>query len=228
MIFKNRNCNTSHQLLYNNHPLERVSEYKYLGLIITENFKWDAHIDLIKDKITPYIFCLRKLRNVLPRKALKLIYYAYIHSQIIYLNPVWSGCSKFKLNQLFVLQKRAIKYVMGVHWRHPSENLFKNGFKSILLIIEEELLVLIYKIVNNLIKHNYELTQIKSIHTHNTRRRSHYTVQFFSSNISDQNIFYKGLIEFNKLPSNIKNANNICIFKKTLFEYLSEKNKQLF
>lgn len=46
---------------YNTVVLERVEEYKYLGLIIQSNFKWEKHIDLIKRKIVPYIFSLRKL-----------------------------------------------------------------------------------------------------------------------------------------------------------------------
>jgi hypothetical protein len=223
MVFKNRNVQEGYQLTYRSQTLERVDVYKYLGLIITSDFKWDKHIDSTKTKILPYIFALSKLKTILPRKSLTMIYYAYIHSHIIYLNPIWSGSAHYKLNELYVLQKRALKYVMNVHWRFPTEKLFEENFKSLPYILKEELLIIIYKIVNNLIKHNYEPVQLNDLHSYQTRRRSHYNVQYFKSKMSDHNVFYKGMTEFNKLPSAVRNVNDLFRFKKQLLELL-EKN----
>lgn len=221
MIFK---CSdfSDNTLVYKGQLLEKVNEYKYLGLIIKEDLKWDKHIDLIKQKINPYIFSLKKLKNILSQKSLKLIYYSYVYSQIIYLNPIWSGCAQYKLDQLYVLQKRSLKYIMNVHWRHPSQDLFMNEFKSLSFINKQELLILIYKIINNLIKHNFELKQMKSIHGHSTRRKSNFVIEHFSSHMSEYNVLYKGLNEFNKLPKDLKNIKTVKNFKKQLYEHLKK------
>ncbi len=225
MLFKisNNNIIKDKTLTYNGELMQQVSEYKYLGLIIKEDVKGDKQVDYDKQKINPYIFSLKKLKNILSPNSLKFIYYSYIYSHIIYLNPIWSGCSQYKLDQLYVLQKRALKYVLNVHWRHPTQTLFENEFKSLPLVIEYELLVLIYKILNNTIKHNFIIKQIKSLHEYNTRRRSNYNINFFSSDMCMQNVLYKGLNIYNKLPAEIKELNSLRNFKNKLIEYLPNK-----
>ena len=47
---------------------------------------------------------------------------------------------------------------------------------------------------------------IKNIHDHETRRRSHYEIEFFNTEMSNHNVYYKGLSAYNKIPSNIKNT----------------------
>lgn len=222
MVFKYREnrLEEEQQLRYNGDVLERVKQYRYLGLIITDDFKWEKHIDQIKIKVNPYIFALKKLKNILPKKSLELIYYAFIYSQLIYLNPIWSGCTQTKLNQLYVLQKRALKQVMNVHWMHPTKNLFEDEYKSLLYLIKHERLLLMFKVTNNLIKNNFELKKMHNVHDHETRRRSHYNIEFFASDMCEQNVLYKGLCEFNELPTEIKEINYIGHFKKYLKEYL--------
>lgn len=222
MLFRvfNLNLIDDQSLTYMGQNLEKINEYKYLGLIIKDDFKWNKHVDYIKQKINPYIFSIKKLKNILPRKSLELIYYSYVYSHIIYLNPIWSGCTKYKLDQLYVLQKRALKYVTNVHWRHPTENLFQNDFKSLPYLIDHELLVLMYKIINNLIKHNFDLKQIKSFHDHNTRRKTNFNINFFSSEMCEHNVLYKGLNVYNNLPTDIKSAKTIENFKKCLKNHL--------
>lgn len=43
-----------------------------------------------------------------------MIYNAYINTYSIYLNPIWSGAAQFKLNDLYVLQNRALKQILNV------------------------------------------------------------------------------------------------------------------
>ena len=50
-------------------------DFTYLGLTIKNSFKWDLHVDNIKKKILPYNFALYKLKSILPKKSLILIYY---------------------------------------------------------------------------------------------------------------------------------------------------------
>ncbi len=47
-------------------------------------------MDAVKGKIMPYIFAIYQLRKILPKKSLKMIYDAYIHSYLLYLNPIWA------------------------------------------------------------------------------------------------------------------------------------------
>ena len=55
MIFKTKQRNLSNlnipTLKLNNKTLERVNEFKYLGIYLDENLTWDFHINYIANKI---------------------------------------------------------------------------------------------------------------------------------------------------------------------------------
>lgn len=61
--------------------------------------------------------------------------------------------------------------------------------------------------------------QINTIHQHDTRRRSHFDVQFFQSDMKLQNVYHKGFIEFNKLPSKMRQEESFHKFKQMVREY---------
>ncbi len=91
-------------------------------------------------------------------------------------------------------------------------------------MVDEELLLLIFKVINNLIRNNYDIVQLGSIHSYETRRRSLYNIEFFSSEVCNQNIYYKGFTEYNKLPSSLRNIENFTLFKSELNKYLKSKS----
>lgn len=51
MIFDNKRCEIERDVNYSDTKIEKVTTYKYLGLILTFDFRWNAHIDTIKTKI---------------------------------------------------------------------------------------------------------------------------------------------------------------------------------
>lgn len=203
--------------------LDRVTQYKYLGLWLNSKYKWDKHIEAVKKKILPYIFSIKKLRNIAPKESLKLIYNSYIHSQLLYLNPIWSASPKCNMDELFILQKRAIKYILNVNIRYPTTALFQKNFISFYQTIEEELLCLTFKIIHNLIKHNHEPSQRSEVSNYNTRQITHFNIDFFRTNMGSQNIMHKGLKAFNSLPINFKEETSFVKFKNQIRTYLSIK-----
>lgn len=210
------------QISYEQKNIERVKKYKYLGLIIDSKLKWDSHIDLVTSKIVPYIFTLRRIKNICHVKTMTMIYYSYIHSHFTYLNTIWSGCSNSdKSNQLFILQKRAIKYINNLPRLYPTILLFRN-YKTVIslpVLAKIELVLIIHKIINNNIKHNFELSHVFDRHDYPTSRRSNLLVDFFATGMGSNNILYRGITTFNNLPKNIKYQRDFLKFKKEITEY---------
>ncbi len=90
-------------------------------------------------------------------------------------------------------------------------------------VVTEELLILIFKVINDLIKNNYDAVQLHSTHSYGTRRGSQYNIEFFSTEICHQNIYYKGFSEYNKLPSYLRHCDSLKLFKFELNKYLKTK-----
>lgn len=223
MVFENRrpivDVFEANPITYNSFVIERVTKYTYLGLVIDSKLRWINHVDKIKKTIVPYIFAINRIRHVLPRKSLLLLYFAYIQSRLIYLNPVWSGCVKYKVAELEILQKRVLKYIIKAPVRFPTEQLFKE-FDSLHFLIDREILILIHKIITNQIKHNFELTKNQDQHVYNTRRRSHFVIDHFRTGSANNNILYRGLPLYNNLPREIKCITDAKAFRNKIIEYL--------
>lgn len=228
MIFTNRMISdtviSEHMISYNGVVVERVKSFKYLGLMLDSKLKWDLHIEMIKSKIRPYIFSIRRMKQILPRNSLIIVYNAFILTHLTYLNPVWGGCAEFRRNELEVLQKRTLKHIYHLPARYPTIDLVREIPQlKLARIIQCELLILIFKILRGLIKFDRPLPQTSDIHSYDTRRRSHFQIEFFKTNLRNSNIIYKGLQEYNALPRDIKRIETCRQFKRCVKIYLKNK-----
>jgi hypothetical protein len=96
--------NVTTQISYDQTKLINVTESKFLGLIIDSTLSWKQHIDYVVKKISIACYALRNTKYFIPLDTLKLIYFAHIHSIIIYGIIIWGGSSR--VNRVFILQKK--------------------------------------------------------------------------------------------------------------------------
>ena len=64
---------------------------KFLGVTIDENLTWSCHTDNLLDKLLANKRLLQNAKKLLSNATLKLIYYAHIHSHLIYGLSVWGS-----------------------------------------------------------------------------------------------------------------------------------------
>lgn len=214
--------NFNFNLTINGTTLKRVRTSKYLGLIIDERFGWNEHVDKIRTEISPYVFMLYRCRYFMSERTAKMIYFAYILSRLAYLTPAWMGAPGTKINELRVLQHRALKIIYRLPLLTHSDVLFSENILSIDNIIKYELLLLIYRVTNNLIRHSFNLTLVSDVHSYPTRQRSHYYIEPTATAAANFNAIVCGLSLFNALPLDLKNVTNIGDFKYHLKRFLSD------
>lgn len=208
-------------IIINNTQLKKVSETKYLGLHIDSKLNWHTHINTIKNKVRPVIFALYRLRFCLNKNALWNIYHAYILSNLTYLIEIWSSASSYKLKELEVIQNKSLRIIYGFSYLHTRSDLYNESILPLNKIINYKLLILIYCLKNNLLKHNFQIFYIHDIHDHYTRRQSHIHIPIHRTNIGLYNILSRCIQLFNLLPSNIKYCPKISIYKKEILKYLN-------
>ena len=104
--------------------IAEVNKSKFLGVIIDNKLKWKDHISFVGRKVACGIGVIIKARKVLRNESLKCLYYSFIYPYIAYCNQVWGSACKRNIEPLQVLQKRAVRIILGVHPRSPSEPLF--------------------------------------------------------------------------------------------------------
>ena len=78
--------------------VERVSCYKLLGVIVSQDLTWNSHVHYILKKANSRLYALRQLKKAgLARHDLLQIYCSLIRPCIEYASPVWSDLTKILL-----------------------------------------------------------------------------------------------------------------------------------
>ena len=65
-------------LKINSEPIERVTEFNFLGFTIDEHLNWSPHIQKVSNKISRTLGIMNRLKRFLPTNILRLIYNSLI------------------------------------------------------------------------------------------------------------------------------------------------------
>ena len=91
-------------------PLDKVSCYKYLGVIISEDLSWTNHIDEISSKARKIVGLLyRQFSMHSSPQALLCLYVSLVRPHLEYASQIWNPHLIKHINQLEVIQKFALK-----------------------------------------------------------------------------------------------------------------------
>ena len=91
--------------------IEETTSYKYLGVIMDNKLSWKPQIDKMCAKLSSVCGVISKVRYILDRNSLLLIYNSLVESRLRYGILGWSTASNQLLNRLKVLQNRALRFI---------------------------------------------------------------------------------------------------------------------
>ena len=89
------------------------------------NLNFKHHIVNLKSKLSKALYALRTAKNTLSSKSLLLIYNSIFHCHLLYAIQIWSCSRSGPINELFKMQKKAIRIVSGSSYNSHTEPLFK-------------------------------------------------------------------------------------------------------
>ena len=84
---------------------------KYLGVYLDFKLNFLHHIRQVESKIAKAVGILSKLRSLLPKSTLLLLYHALIHPHLIYALPLWGCTFSSYLQKLQLLQNKTIRII---------------------------------------------------------------------------------------------------------------------
>ena len=199
--------------------IAEVNKSKFLGVVIDNKLSWKDHISFVCRKVARGIGVIIKARKVLYNESLKCLYYSFIYPYMIYCNQVWGSACKTNIEPLQVLQKRAVRIILGVHPRSPSEPLFTTlkflNCKNIFKYLIGRLMYRIYHGELHVL-HGF-FTKTSNIHVHDTRQKCHYHLPLCRTNLGKCGLRYVGASVWNNILSvNINPNVSEFIFSRSL------------
>ena len=107
------------ELQHGGEAVEQVEEFKYLGVTLDSELKFDVHIESICKKISSRLGIIGRIRNYFDRKHLLMLYNTLVLPYFDYASTVWSNANG--TGQLSTLQARAARIILGLPKRANGE-----------------------------------------------------------------------------------------------------------
>ena len=115
-----------HNYTLHGHTLSSVPQIKYLGVHISHDLKWNAHINSISSKANQTLGFLKRNLRINSRTIKEKAYKSIVRPELEYCNTVWDSKSIENpkegdkthhrlVHQLEVVQRRAARWVTGRH-----------------------------------------------------------------------------------------------------------------
>ena len=222
MIFSNK-TSADLNLCLNGKNIERVSHFKYLGVIIDEELKWSVHIDTIYRNLIKFTSIFYRLRDKLPVSMLKDMYYAFVYTHILYGIELYANTTNTNLNKLITLHNKLLRILQSKPRTTHTRQLYLNyNVLPIPELHKQQLIIFVYKYLYHsdllprafLDNDYFALNNI--IHNYNTRR--HTNVHIFGVNTTHgrRSTRYRAAVLWNDLPEHLHTIPGIFQFKKSL------------
>ena len=94
-------------------PTQSIRSAKFLGVIIDEELSWLPQIKKLSQKLIYQIGTLNKIKNNIPVKFYKDLYFTLFESHLSYCISVWGGVAPNILESLLTAQKGCIQTLFG-------------------------------------------------------------------------------------------------------------------
>ena len=100
--------------------LERVQNYKYLGITLDTHLNFKKHINLCKRSCSHKVYTLSKIRRYLDTDTSLELYKTMIMPVMDYGDIIYAGASNVTLDKLQRIQNRALKICLNVNHYLPT------------------------------------------------------------------------------------------------------------
>lgn len=209
--------------------IDRVAEYKYLGVIIDDCLNFNAHLDYTVKKMNKKLGLLKRLQHKMPRDCKEIYYKSLVSPHIDYCSSVLFIMNSGQIETLQKIQNKFMRLILRaerrthivdlldrLHWQSIKQRIYFNTLKLIYHMIKGDLPEYLKKL----------LVTNRDIHKYETRN-THYRLPVFVKTCSQQSLYYKGLNEYNKMQDVYKNCNlkelSLKEFLKLLCSYIKDK-----
>ena len=134
-----------------NDNIEIVSSFKYLGVQVDNQLKWDDHVENAKKKALRALGLVKYSKKHLSTEVLAKMYRGLVEPHFSYCCSVWGNCSKRRIDSLQKVQNRAARLIMNSAYNVSAAPLIQSlGWPTISNLIQKETATLMYKSLNEL------------------------------------------------------------------------------
>ena len=208
-------------LVINNTPIERVTNFNYLGLQLSNDLNWDKHKCVISLKLTKTIGVLNRLRYEYPEEILLTLYNTLILPHLNYCILLWGA----NTGNIHKLQKKALRIISYSKFLAHTEPICKSlNLLKVQDIYQLAILKFYFKLINNELPQYFDTftpTFSMGVNHYNIRNPCRQLPKIYHE-FPKQSLRYKLNVVLNETDSNlISKAETISLYQ---FKLLIKSN----
>ena len=113
------------------HQLQHVNSEKYLGLTVSNDLRWDKHVDRVVAKANNTLGFLRRNLNIHNPKVKAHAYKSLVRPLLEYSCSVWDPHTDHLTKKLEMVQRRAARFTLNKYRRTDSVTAMLGSFIKI-------------------------------------------------------------------------------------------------
>ena len=134
---------------FNNQIVQPSTSAIYLGITIDNKLSFKQYIILLENRVARSEGIIAKVSYYLPFNTLITLYHALVHSQLLYVLPIWASTYKTYLNKLEKLQNKALRIIFKTPLRDPITPLYhRSGILKFNELFDFEVAKLMHQIIH--------------------------------------------------------------------------------
>lgn len=200
--------------------IEKVNEHKYLGVILDNKLTFKNHCDYIIKKVGKKISVLRRIGHFLSAMTRCTIFKTIIAPHLEYCSTIMLNMNKTDVERLQKMQNRGMRAILRCSREARIIDMLEAlSFMSIQRRIEYNSLIFIYKMIHSEKDMSIEEKSVRMIvrdEGTTTRQKGQIKIDRRKTVNAQKDLFYKGLLLYNDLPRETREACTLQEFKRKL------------
>ena len=205
MHFKTLNTPTPNLTLkIRNSPIQKISSFKLLGVILDEHLSWKDHILPLKKKLQALLVVTMKIKPCLSKDFLLIIYHSLLISHIRYCINNWCFENSTLIRKLQSICNRFLKITFNLrHNRDVTEAMKDAQLLTINNLYNLEIAQMMFKYENKQLSQAFNNFFTQKSLKMKTRSNSQIISNCFRTKVSQQSLKFVGPKLWNKITSEI-------------------------
>lgn len=215
-----KNVNIKPYLTFNNIQLDYVKNHKHLGVTLSDDGTWHAHISNIASSASKVLGTMKLLKFKLKRVTLNQIYISYLRPILEYASILWDNCTMSEKDLIEKIQYDSARAVTGLT-RSVSLNKLINeiGWVSLSDRRKMQKLILIFKYKNGDLPsylNDIMPDTVRDTNIYNLRNQLDYATVARRLEIFSKSVIPSSIKLWNDLDIDTRNSNSLFSFKRKL------------
>jgi len=209
--------------------IEVIDTHEHLGVSLSSDITWKAHISKIYQKASKKLNLLKGLKLTLSRKTLEVLYKSLVRSNLEYADIVWDGCAGGESDLLESLQFDAMRVITGaMKGTHREDLITETGLLRLSDRRKLHKLLLLYKMVNKLTP-SYVSSMcppfVSEISRYPLRISNNLHLPYVRTDKSKSAFLFSATKLWNSVPQSIRESESVPMFKNSLIrEFFGRSN----